>query len=221
MREPPGKPGPTDPDQTEGQAYSVAEAVGGPLGIAESTIPFVAFTSAWALSGNDVIFGALVAVGISAVLAALRLLKGESVQYALSGLAGVALGAFVASRTGDASNFFLPGIIINSVSLAAYLGSILIGRPLLGFFVSQLSGEGSAWHEDPTHRSAYTKASWIWVGLFAFRLSIQVPLYVTEAVGPLAAARVVTGVPLFALAAWVSYLILRPILPSGMTPTRS
>ncbi|MGI8726818.1 MAG: DUF3159 domain-containing protein, partial [Solirubrobacterales bacterium] len=79
---------------------------------------------------------------------------------------------------------------------------------------------GSEWHQDPTQRAAFTRASWIWVGLFAFRLSIQVPLYVTEAVGPLAAARVVTGVPLFALAAWLSYLILRPVLPGSVLPGR-
>lgn len=186
--------------------------MGGPLGIAESTVPFVAFTIAWTASGNDVVFGATVAVAISAVLAAIRLWRRQSIQFAISGLVGVAIGAFVASRTGDASNFFLPGILINSVSLVAYLTSIVVGRPLLGLILSQLTGEGPSWHRDPVHRRLYTRASWIWVGVFAFRLSIQVPLYVTDAVAPLAVARVVTGVPVFALALWLSYLILRPLL---------
>ena len=38
------------------------------------------------------------------------------------------------------------------------------------------------------------------------------PLYLTDAVAPLAAARVVTGLPLFALGLWLSYLMLRPML---------
>ncbi|MBK5118025.1 MAG: DUF3159 domain-containing protein, partial [Thermoleophilia bacterium] len=156
--------------------------------------------------------GAVVAVAISATLATVRLAKGESTQFAISGLVGVAIGAIVASRTGEASSFFLPGILINCAWLTAYLVSIAIRRPLLGFFVSKLTGEGDAWRTDRKRMRAYSRASWIWVGLFALRLLIQVPLYLSDAVAPLAAARVVTGLPLFALGLWLSYLLLRPML---------
>lgn len=197
------------------ESISMAEAVGGPLGVAESSLPFIAFTIAWVASGRDVVFGAVVAVAISAVLAGLRLIKGEPVRFALSGLFAVALGAFVAARTGDASGFFLPGILINAGSLSAYLISILIGRPLLGLIVSQFTGEGPGWYTDPARRRFYSRASWIWVGVFGLRLSIQLPLYLSDSVAPLATARVITGLPLFALALWLSYLILKPILPES------
>ena len=190
----------------------IGEAVGGPLGVAEATLPFIAFTIAWTASDRDVVFGALVAVGISATLAAARLIKGESTQFAISGLVGVALGAFVAARTGEASTFFLPGILINIAWLTAYLVSIAVRRPLLGFFLSKLTGEGDAWRTDRDRLRSYSRASWIWVGVFGLRLLIQVPLYATDAVAPLAAARVVTGIPLFALGLWLSYLMLRPML---------
>jgi hypothetical protein len=191
---------------------SLGEAVGGPLGVAEATLPFIAFTVAWTASDRDVVFGAVVAVAISATLAVVRLIKGESTQFAISGLVGVALGAFVASRTGNATTFFLPGILTNAAWLAAYLVSIVIRRPLLGFFVSRLTEEGDAWHTDRDRLRAYSLASWIWVGLFTLRLSIQLPLYLTDAVTPLAVARVITGLPLFALGLWLSYLLLRPII---------
>ena len=89
----------------------------------------------------------------------------------------------------------------------------MIRRPLLGLIVSTVTGEGRAWYRDRARRSAYTKASWIWVALFSFRLSIQLPLYLSGLVGPLAVARVVTGIPLFALGVWLSYLLLRNTLP--------
>ncbi len=190
----------------------LAEAVGGPLGVAEATLPFIAFTIAWTAADHDVVLGAVVAVAISATLATVRLAKGESTQFAISGLVGVAIGAIVASRTGEASSFFLPGILINCAWLTAYLVSIAIRRPLLGFFISKLTGEGDAWRTDRKRMRAYSRASWIWVGLFALRLLIQVPLYLSDAVAPLAAARVVTGLPLFALGLWLSYLLLRPML---------
>jgi hypothetical protein len=192
---------------------SLLSAVGGWLGIAEATLPFIAFTTVWAATGREILIGGIVAVAISATLAAARLLRRQTTQFALSGVIGVAFGAFVASRTGKAEDFFLPGILINAASASAYLISILIRRPLLGLIVSTVTGEGRAWYRDRDRRTAYAKASWIWVGLFCFRLSIQLPLYLSGLVGPLAVARVITGVPLFALGVWLSYLLLRNTLP--------
>ena len=117
------------------------------------------------------------------MLALARIVRGETVQFALSGLFGVAFGAFVAARTGEAKNFFLPGILINAGSCTAYLVSIAVRRPLIGLFAAALTGEGRSWYQDPERRELYTRASWIWVFLFLFRLAIQLPLYLTDAVG--------------------------------------
>jgi hypothetical protein len=194
------------------RSFSIVEATGGWVGMAESTLPFVAFTIVWTATGRDVVAGGAVAVAISAALAAIRLYRRETLQFAFSGLIGVAFGAFVAARSGKAEDFFLPGILINAGSGLAYLISIAVRRPLLGLIVSAITGEGRRWYEDPERRRAYSRASWIWVGLFSFRLSIQLPLYLSGEVGPLAVAKVITGLPLFALGLWLSYLLLRPIL---------
>lgn len=201
------------------RAETVYEAVGGPLGIAEATLPFIVFTTVWSLTGNDIKLGGIAAVSVAAVLAVARILKRETVQFALSGVVGVAFGAFVANQTGRAEDFFLPGILINAASATAYLISIAIRRPLLGLILSAITGEGDRWYRDEERRRAYSRASWIWVGLFLFRLSIQLPLYLTEAVGPLAVARVITGLPLFALGLWLSYALLRPVI--GPIPRRA
>ena len=157
-------------DERDREGFSLAEATGGPLGLAEATVPFLAFTITWTATGKDVTAGAVVAVAITAVLALARIVRGETVQFALSGLFGVAIGAFVAARTGEAKNFFLPGILINAGSATAYLVSIAVRRPLIGLFAAALTGEGRSWYEDPERRELYTRASWIWVGLFLFRL---------------------------------------------------
>lgn len=201
-----------DSEERARRSFSIVEATGGWVGIAESTLPFVAFTIVWTATGRDVVAGGAVAVAISVALAAIRLFRRETLQFAFSGLIGVAFGAFVAARSGKAEDFFLPGILINAGSGLAYLISIAIRRPLLGLIVSALTGEGKRWYEDPERRRAYSRASWIWVGLFSFRLSIQLPLYLSGEVGPLAVAKVITGLPLFALGLWLSYLLLRPII---------
>lgn len=194
------------------RSFSVVEATGGWVGIAESTLPFVAFTIVWTAADRDVLAGGVVAVAISALLAAVRLVRRETLQFAFSGLIGVAFGAFVAARTGKAEDFFLPGILINAGSALAYLISIAVRRPLLGLILSALTGEGRRWYEDPARRRVYSRASWIWVGLFSFRLAIQLPLYLSGEVGSLAVAKLITGLPLFALGLWLSYLLLRPMI---------
>jgi hypothetical protein len=188
---------------------SLLSAVGGRLGIAETTVPFLVFAAVYGLNDREVVPAAIVAVAIAAGFAAARIARGATPQFALSGAFGVGIAAIVASTTGRAEDFFLPGILLNAASGTAFLVSILVGRPLLGFVAAPMLKEEPGWHRNPEIRTLYTRASWIWVAIFFFRLAVQLPLYLTGAVGPLAVARVVAGPPLFALGLWLSYLVLR------------
>jgi hypothetical protein len=136
--------------------------------------------------------------------------RGKTVQFALAGLAGLALSAYVVSRTGKAEDFFLPGLLANAAYALAYLISILVRWPLLGIIVATLRGQKMEWREDPEQVRAYSRASWIWVGLFSLRLAVQLPLYLAGAPTALGVARIAMGVPLFAVGIWLSWLILRP-----------
>ena len=44
--------------------------------------------------------------------------------------------------------------------------------------------------------------------MFALRLIVQVPLYLADSVALLGTARLLMGIPFWALAIWVSYLII-------------
>jgi hypothetical protein len=191
-------------------AASLAESLGGRLGIVESGLPAIAFVTAYTASGQDATLSAAIALGIGAALAVARIARRQTLRYALSGLAGVALAAFIVSRTGRAEDFFLPGLLMNAGYALAYLISILVGWPLLGVIVGAVTGQGMSWREDPEQVRAYARASWIWVAMFVLRLAVQLPLYLAGAVVALGVARVAMGAPLFAIAAWLSWLILRP-----------
>jgi uncharacterized membrane protein len=144
------------------------------------------------------------------VLAFARIVRGDTPQYALGGAFGVAVAAVVASTTGRAEDFFLPGILLNAASAIAFGVSIVVGRPIIGYVAAPLVREEPGWHRDPEARRIYARASAIWVAIFSFRLAVQLPLYLTGEVGPLAVARVVAGPPLFALGLWLTFLLLRP-----------
>jgi hypothetical protein len=150
-----------------------------------------------------------VALAIGVLLTLARLVRGQTIQFALAGLAGVGLAAFVVSRSGRAEDFFLPGLLANAGYAAAYMVSIAIRRPLIGVLVSVATQSGWAWRRDPVQMRAYTRASWVWVGLFLTRLAVQLPLYLAGAVVALGVARVAMGLPLFGLGIWLSWLLLR------------
>jgi hypothetical protein len=107
---------------------------------------------------------------------------------------------------------FLLGLVINVSYGLAYLISIIVRWPLLGVFVGLVTGQGMSWRDDPALFRAYTKASALWVVMFALRLAVQVPLYLAgdDQLGWLAGARLVMSWPLFLLVAYLSWVIIRP-----------
>ena len=65
----------------------------------------------------------------------------------------------------------------------------------------------TGWTTRPLKR-AYMIVTGLWVGLFLLRLVVQVPLYLTNHVAALGVTRLLMGIPFWALAIWVSYLII-------------
>ena len=201
--EPPRESAPAEPPK------SLAEAVGGPLGMAEASLPAVAFVVAYTASGSDTDTAAAVAVALALVLTLARLVRRESPVHALSGLIGVAFAAFIATRSGRAENFFLPGLLANAAYAAVFLVSLAVRRPLVGIIVANLDGEGSAWRSDPARVRAFTRATWLWAALFLLRLVVQLPLYLTQSVVALGVVKTAMGLPLFVAGLWLTWLVVR------------
>jgi protein-S-isoprenylcysteine O-methyltransferase Ste14 len=68
----------------------------------------------------------------------------------------------------------------------------------------------ASWRSDSKLVHAYVVTTWVWIGMFAARLLVQVPLYLGNSVGFLGTARLVMGVPLFALTIWISWVFISP-----------
>ncbi len=197
---------------------SLAGAVGGPLGMLESALPAVVFVAVYSLSGSNTNLSAIVAVGLALVLTVARLARRESPRHALSGLVGVAFAAFVATRSGRAEDFFLPGLLANAAYASAFVISIAVRRPLVGVIVGTLDGEGQGWRDEPDRMRAFTRASWLWAGIFLTRLAVQLPLYLAGAVVALGIAKTALGIPLFALGLWLTWrLVHRHRVPAPAT----
>lgn len=211
-----------------GPDFSVAEALGGPRGIAEVALPTLVFVTVFSLT-RDLRTAGLAAVGASVVLVLARVVTRSSPNQALSGLVGVAVCALVASRTGEARDFFALGLLTNVVYAAVYAVSTLPtpgfrvpftqGRrrvpagpwPVLGLALGFVTGEGLAWKQDPRRLRVYVQVTWVWISVFVLRLLVQGPLYLADAVGALGVARLFMGFPLFGLAAYVTWVLVRRV----------
>ena len=188
---------------------NVLNALGGKRGLIDSGLPSLVFLVVFNISGKDVNAALYAAVALSIVLTLLRLLKRETIQHAFSGLIGVGICALISKRTGNAADFYLPGLWINAGYGLLYAITNLVKWPILGVMLGPILGENLLWRKDPARLNAYIKAGWLWVAMFAARLIVQYPLYKSGNINILGTARLLMGYPLFILTAWGTWQILR------------
>jgi hypothetical protein len=198
-----------EPELERKQELNLLDEMGGPQGIADSSLPGLLFVAVYTISGQDLQTSAIAAIGLGAVIALIRLIRGESARFAAAGFVGVLIAGFIATRTGRAEDFFLPGLLFNGGYAIAYAVSIAVGWPLMGVLVGPIIGEGMKWRQDRERVRMFNRMSWVWVALFSTRLAVQLPFYLAGSLVALGIARTAMGLPLFALGLWLNYLILR------------
>ncbi|WP_370513984.1 DUF3159 domain-containing protein [Cellulomonas sp. JZ18] len=210
------------------EQFSALDAVGGVRGAVEAVAPGLLFVVVYLLAGQR-LTPALVAAGGAAVLAVLvRLVQRTPLTQAFSGVIGVAVGVVWAWRTGDAGDYFAYGLLVNAGYLVGTLVTILVGWPLVGLVVGLFRNDGPLtggpwsavvdWRRDPVLRRRYALATWPWVGMFGLRLAVQLPLYWAGEVAWLGTAKLAMGLPLTALALWLSWMLVRGSADAAAPP---
>lgn len=185
------------------------DQVGGVSAAVDSALPTVVFATVLAATGRSLRAAVWSALAVGVGILILRLVRREQLRNAVGGFLAVAGAAALASVTGRAENYFLVSLG-RSVALAlGYAVSNLVRYPVVGLIVGLARGKPTAFRDDPHDLRAYTGATWIWVGLFALRLLVRVPLYLTGQVTWLSVTDVVMGWPLFAATILATYFYLR------------
>lgn len=136
--------------------FSLHDAVGGIRGLVEALAPGLVFVVVYLLTFE--LTPTLVAsLGVAVLLVLARLLQRTPVTQAFSGLAGVAIGVVWAWRSGDASDYFLLGLLTNGAYLAACLVSLAVRWPVVGLVVelfrrgfAEAAGRDKHTQDEPT-----------------------------------------------------------------------
>lgn len=211
---------PTGVRALAGEQFSLTQAVGGVRGLVESIAPGLLFVVVYLVAGQRLV-PAVVAAGAASLVAVLaRLVQRTPLTQALSGVLGVGIGVVWALASGRAENYFAWGLWTNVAYLVATAASIAVGWPVVGVLIGLFDADGplsggpwssvGGFRADPGRRRRAVWATWLWVAVFAVRLAVQVPLYLAAQVAWLGTAKLVMGVPLFALVLWLSWVLVRP-----------
>lgn len=225
----------TDAQQTVEEAVrrQLSQALGGVRGMLEAAVPTIAFTVVF-LTSRDLRLAIVLSLAAAAVLLVVRLVQRSSVQFVLNAFFGIGLGALFAWRAGqgggDAGDqalaYFLPGILYNAGYSVLMVLSIVLRWPLVGFVVGSVTGDPTAWRDDPAVVRLCSRLTWLLVLPCAVRVVVQAPVYLAgrngwwdqdAAIATLGGAKLVMGWPLqVAALAGMVWLLSR-----NRTPVRS
>ncbi|CAG6397503.1 DUF3159 domain-containing protein [Actinacidiphila cocklensis] len=198
-------------DEAEVRAATEAallDAFGGILGMVETTVPGLIFVVIYTVN-HDIKSSALAALGLSVVLGVVRLARRDTLKHAFSGVFGIAFGALFAMMSGNAKNFYLPGMLYTLGLGVAYVVSALAGFPLLGLILGPVFKENLSWRtRNPGRLRAYTKASWAWGLILLAKSAILFPLYWWGNATQLGWVKVALGIPPFLLSVYLTWIFL-------------
>ncbi|MGD6742683.1 DUF3159 domain-containing protein [Streptomyces sp. BH106] len=204
-RESTGQDGVTDKSVTEAALF---EAFGGVRGMVETVLPGLLFVSIFTVN-KDLHMSAIAALAVSLVLVVVRLVMKDTVKHAFSGVFGVAFGVVFAMMTGNAKDFYLPGMLYTLGLALAYIVTTLCGVPLIGLILGPVFKENLSWRtRNPGRKKAYAKASWAWGLILLAKCAILFPLYWWGDTTQFGWVLVALKIPPFLLAVWLTWVFL-------------
>lgn len=211
--------------------FDAAAAIGGWRGVLESAVPTLVFVIVLAVAPTALVTALVTSLAVSAAALLIRLVQHQSLTQVMGGVLVAVASAAWAWRSGQASDFYATGLVINAVWLAACLGSLLVRWPVVGVLMGlwrsaaaagseTRSSDWRAWRTGPDLagvRRRYDVGTAVLTAMFALRLIVEVPLYLMgdAGVGLLGVVRIGLGLPLFALCLWFVWLIVRPGARAG------
>ena len=146
------------------------------------------------------------ALTVSVVIAISRIIRRQSLLYALAGVGSVAVAIGIAWVMGKSEGFFLPGLISGSMTLLLTILSLVIRRPMVAWTSYLARRWPLDWYWHPLVRPAYSEVTFAWTVFFAARLLLQFSLFQNENVNLLAFTNFITGWPATILLLVFSYL---------------
>ena len=197
-------------------AKSLLASVGGVQGLVETTLPGFLYVLTFTITRDAVIAASIVGVAVLALTIRHFVLKRPWTQL-VGSLVGVGLAIWLTLRPGgQAGDFYLKDFWINAAYGSVLLLSVIVRFPVIGLLMGFLTNQGLSWRKDRRKVRFFDLVTLLWVGLFATRLLVEVPLYLAGEVVTLGFVKIVLGLPFYLTMIWVSWLLLRGVVKAEL-----
>jgi hypothetical protein len=220
------------PEEAEGDeplpslSEQMAEQLGGVRGLIESSIPVFVFVllnvvlsaSFAGLEKRHALYWAIGGSVVSALaIGGYRLAQKQPVRHAVNGIFGIAVGAYLAYRSGNARDFYLPGILLTLAQVAACLVSVVFRKPIIGFVWGVLANNGKHdWLQNPRLLKTFQWLTLVWAGSLFIRAGVQGWLYLADEANAIGIVRILISWPIYAATfAFTIWAVRRVTHPAG------
>ncbi|NIS81377.1 MAG: DUF3159 domain-containing protein [Anaerolineales bacterium] len=143
--------------------------------ILDAILPPLIFVVVNVLVGLE--YAIISAIIIAILFSLYRLLRSQSVGYALGGLGSIVIASVLVRLSGRPEGYFLPSVVSGALTALACLMSIMVGRPLVAFTSHIARGWPLGWYWHPRVSPAYNEVTGMWTLFFALRALVQFALY--------------------------------------------
>ena len=116
------------------ETLMLERAIGGWRGVFDSATPSLVYLLVY-LPTHHLVWAVIAAGAAGLGIAAWRLASKKPIIQIMGGLVGVAISTIITLSSHQARGYFLYGMILNAVYGTAFLLSLLVNRPLLGYLV--------------------------------------------------------------------------------------
>ena len=209
-----------DDEELPSMSEQIAEQLGGVRGLIESSVPVLAFVlfnvlfgTVFGLEKRTALYWAIGGAVFSALaIGGFRLARKQPVRHAVNGLFGIAVGAYLAWRTGNAEDFYLPGILLTFGQAAVLLLSMAVRKPLIGYAWGIMANKGHQdWFGNSRLFRTFQWLTLVWVVSLSFRAGIQLFLWAQHEANALGIVRILISWPIyaatFAYTAWAIHRV--------------
>jgi hypothetical protein len=167
----------------------------------ESIVPVLVFYGAWKVTGlaGAVVCATLLSLGIAGWQ--IRARRGGAMAVATAIF--VVVQALVALAAHSATVYLAQPVVLSALWGFVYLGSVLVGRPLIGVFANVWYPFPPAFRASAPYRREFGMQSVVW-GIYCLgRAALRLAVLLGSGVGSFVLVSAVSGAPiLFALVFW-------------------
>ena len=163
----------------------------------EAVVPVVVFYLAWRAWGlaGGVIASAVVSVAIAAWI----LRRGGELGVVALGVVFVAIQAAVGLASHSATVYLAQPVVFSTALAFAYVGSVVVGRPLIGVFASAWYPFPRWFRESEPFRREFGMQTLVWAAFMLVRAGLRLWALLDGGVGGFLVVSVLTGIPPYVL----------------------